>query len=122
MKTKRYNSGISYLKVKIKSLAAEARFIKREQERSKTIRRRSKASTPSETEAGLREHRLNVVRPETRAALIAYAIIRGKSPAEAPDSRPFNTGRVEQLVRKFGRTSDAERLAEFLDQRLKQAA
>lgn len=91
-----------FLKVKIKSLAAEARIIRAEERR----RRGKKVETPrhSKTPLGellndqrrsvrlryvrplkdgdpffaLRAHRTNDVRREARAALLAYAYLRGK--------------------------------------------
>ena len=58
----------SAVKVKIKTLAAEAKIIRKEE---------TKASTYLQ-ERLLRTHRVTVVRNEARAAQIAYGYIRGK--------------------------------------------
>jgi hypothetical protein len=121
----------TYLKVKIKSLADEARTIKAEERKwfqveKQTIRNDSgqkiatiitthRKRTPEQVAAchvgqphplffGLRDHRIKVVRPEARAANIAYGFLRGRDyqrienkAHEAP-----NWKRVEELVAKFG--------------------
>jgi hypothetical protein len=125
----------TYLKVKIKSLADEARTIKAEErkwlqldyveveaENPKTgalekrtlkfSRRKRTAEQLTRCELGdphplffgLRHHRIHVVRPEARAANIAYGFLRGRDyqrienkAHEAP-----NWKRVEELVAKFG--------------------
>ena len=57
----------SYLKVKIKSLAEEARIIRKEERVSKGERRR-----------GLYLHRIGTVRRAARHTLLAYGFIRGR--------------------------------------------
>ena len=59
-------SRIRHLRVKIKSLAAEARIIRAEEVRTHGVERRS-----------LYEHRIGVVREAARNALLAYAFLRG---------------------------------------------
>lgn len=86
-----------YLKVKIKSLAEESRIIRKEE-----------LKTSGELREGLYQHRIWDVRGEARAALMAYAYLRGKSvesvePNAHQDylaSRAFN--RAKQIVKKFG--------------------
>jgi hypothetical protein len=90
---------IRFLKVKIKSLAAESRIIRQEELRSKGSLRNS-----------LRLHRVNDVRHETRATLIAYNFLRGIAyPRTEPNALPLNSfyekrlwGRVEVMVKKYG--------------------
>lgn len=60
-----------YLKVKNKSLAEEARIIKLEEGRHTGL-----------TRQGLYLHRINVVRPEARATLLADCFFRGKEYSE----------------------------------------
>lgn len=119
---------IIYLKVKIKSLAAEQRIIRHEERKqlgswrwlrsanashriNDATRVATEAKIASKTWAGLSRHRLEL-RPELRAALIAYAYLRGRSYRSVEPSPhwlkvPFckrgpDWDRVEQLVLKFG--------------------
>lgn len=88
-----------FLKVKIKSLSEESRIIRKEELRSRGDLRNS-----------LRLHRVNDVRKECRATLIAYAFLRGISYTRTePNVLPMNTfdekylwGRVEVMVKKYG--------------------
>lgn len=80
------------LKVKIKSLAEEARIIKKEEQRNPHLQNY------------LRQHRIDVVRKEARNSLIAYAIIRGMAYDDVetnPQSEP-NWAAVEAMVKKYG--------------------
>lgn len=60
----------TYLKIKIKSLAAEARIIRHEE---------NKWPGASDVRTGLHLHRVNEVRREARVALLAYGFIRGRT-------------------------------------------
>lgn len=86
-----------YLKVKIKSLAAEARIIRAEER---------KLPGPHATRTGLHLHRVNEVRREARAALLAYGFLRGRwyeqieGPGTDRDAVPWQ--RVLQLANKYG--------------------
>jgi hypothetical protein len=124
----------TYLKVKIKALADEARTIKAEERKwfqVETVRRyrevdgklrqvgvtrtshrkrteMQKANghmgTPHPLFFGLRDHRIKVVRPEARAANLAYGFLRGRR-YEQVENKAFeqpNWRRVEEIVRKFG--------------------
>lgn len=120
---------IKMLKVKIKSLAAEAPMIRMEERRAKG-RRLAEAFVGRDD--ALREelyrHRLDVVRPEQRASLLAYAFLRGRPLATVEKKcRPGNEPdwkRVGQLVEKFGvvytakadKEAQADRLREWRDQ------
>lgn len=102
-----------YLKIKIKSLAEEARIIRHEEK---------KWAGPSETRMGLHHHRTHHVRMETRAALLAYAFIRGRRYSQVESTRwsesdlkwldsphyaapmGFPIKRVTELVAKYGKT------------------
>jgi len=86
---------VVYLKIKIMSLAAEATIIRREQ---------SRWSKQSDIWSGLRHHRIEDVRTEARAALLAYGFLRGRPYAalEAKTDCPPNWDRVLQLARKYG--------------------
>lgn len=92
-----------FLKVKIKSLAEEARIIRREEKKSaNTLRNR------------LHEHRTYDVRRESRASFIAYGYLGGKSlfVVEQKGKRcPAIDRRAYSIVKKFG-TADASKTFE----------
>ncbi len=84
-----------YLKMKIMSLTAEAKIIRREERRwygGSTLR------------AGLHGHRVWDVRTEARVALLAYGYLRGKTYAqlEVNPRFPPSWARVRDLVVKYG--------------------
>jgi len=90
-----------YLKVKIKSLAAEARIIRHEEHRA---RKYDVDGAPSLLFWGLRSHRTCDVRREARASLLAYGFLRGRTyalmEAKSYDDPPMS--RVAELVKKYG--------------------
>lgn len=92
-----------FLKVKIKSLAEEARIIRREERKSaNTLLNR------------LHEHRTYDVRRESRASFIAYGYLRGKplSVVEQKGKRcSVIDRRAYSIVKKFG-TTDASKAFE----------
>jgi hypothetical protein len=104
---------LRYLKVKIKSLAAEAQIIRKEERKAKSAYHYSKGKqglaerfVKDESEFfGLRNHRKFDVRSESRAALVAYGYLRGKSyqAIENPDEKnPPKWDRVFRLAEKYG--------------------
>lgn len=62
---------IEYLRVKIKSLASEARIIRQEELQF------PKGQRDNATYHGLHAHRTGIVRDEARASLLAYGYLRG---------------------------------------------
>ncbi len=84
-----------FLKVKVKSLAAESRIIRREE-------RRRKGDDP--IRARLRAHRLDVVRREARSSLLAYGYLRGRPLDRLEPSRRTEPdwGAVRRMVEKYG--------------------
>jgi hypothetical protein len=83
-----------FLKVKVKSLAAEAKIIRKEEKRCKTASLRE----------GLYRHRIDVVRRESRHANLAYGFLRGRkyhemepNAKEAPDWI-----KIRKMVEKYG--------------------
>ena len=108
----------THLKIKIKSLAAEARIIKAEER---------KWRYPHPMRESLRRHRRKEVRAEARHSLIAYGFLRGRRYAqvEQPNeawaghkrgSGPPNWNRVRDLVAKYGgmdKRDAAQKLAEW---------
>jgi hypothetical protein len=99
---------IIFLRVKVRSLAEEARIIRHEERRAKPIWRRSltlgENSAPDYTFFHLRNHRVFDVRREARAALLAYGFLRGKSyfAIEAKCYEEPDWTRVAELVKKYG--------------------
>lgn len=91
---------VVYLKVKICSLAAEGAIIHRMEHRWKKRWRSDK----DETFFGLQGHRKAEVRPEQRAAMLAYGFLRGRAyrSIEFKCYEPPNWLRVAELVRKYG--------------------
>jgi hypothetical protein len=81
-----------YLKVKIKSLAAEAKIIRTEERKNKKARQ------------GLAEHRRTVVRNEARHSLLAYGFLRGKTyhQLETKCHQEPNWDKVGRMVEKYG--------------------
>ncbi|MEE8114492.1 MAG: hypothetical protein V3T23_09055 [Nitrososphaerales archaeon] len=84
----------AYLKVKIKSLAAEAKIIRKETKRAKRASIRD----------GLALHRKGIVRTEARHTHLAYGFLRGReyrqmerTTHEAPD-----WDKVRKMVDKYG--------------------
>jgi len=92
---------IKMLKVKIKSLAAEARIIRLEELR---------ARGGSQLQQELYLHRVRDVRGEQRVSLLAYAFLRGKTRAacEPKYSEEPDWARVLKLVEKFGEALPTE--------------
>ena len=81
-----------YLKVKIKSLAAEAKIIRTEERKNPKFR------------FGLAEHRRTVVRKEARHTLLAYGFLRGKQyqQIESKTHEKPDWARVEKMIEKYG--------------------
>lgn len=84
---------LNQLKIKIKSLAAEASIIRKDERR-----------LTGDDRTSLHNHRVIEVRREARAALLAYAYMRGKPYRDIEQScyqRP-NLKRVTQIIQRFG--------------------
>lgn len=81
------------MKIKIKSLAAEAVIIRQEERKSS-----------GDTRTSLHLHRTLDVRREARASLLAYAFLRNKplEIVEHPKSRKVNWPDVIRIVKRFG--------------------
>ncbi len=79
------------LKIKLKSLAEEARIIRREERRS-----------PWRDE--LHHHRIHIVRRAARETHIAYGLIRGRrlDQIEREGSRPYDQKAVDAMLKKYG--------------------
>lgn len=73
---------LKYLKVKIKSLAAEAQIIRAEENKLKYWSGRLSNEKAQSEFFGLRRHRVLDVRNEARAALLAYGFCKGRKRSE----------------------------------------
>ena len=98
---------IKALKVKIKSLAEEARIIRLEERRAILVGHPPECRNKYRDDAlyvSLRDHRVKDVRQEQRCAMLAYAYLRGvpyKS-VEQNAKKEISYARVRDLIRKFG--------------------
>lgn len=110
-----------FLKIKIKTLAAESRFIR-------TTGDRLHGPEHGSTRNALAEHRRGTVRRAARNTLLAYGFLRGRTYREMEprcDSEP-NWTEVARMVAQYGVTmSDGETLREYrarcVDQELRLA-
>lgn len=84
-----------FLKVKVKSLAAEARIIRREEHRW---------PGDSPTRASLQGHRRNDVRREARHSYLALAYLRGRAYREVEQTchRDPDWEAVARMIKKYG--------------------
>lgn len=124
-----------YLKIKIKSLALEAETIRREEKkfkthyeylksldglpnRDQTLLDKSKSSSLN-TRITLHEHRVNSVRKEARAALLAYGFLNGRdyNEIEGFTRTGFSWKRVEELIKKYGEGEPQKLLQQFAEWR-----
>jgi hypothetical protein len=93
------------LKIKLKSLAAEARIIRKEELR-----------TTGELREQMYLHRVKDLRKEARATHLAYGFIRGKERSAIENKMlPLNSfdltvlnGRIQAMVAKYGNRSPDE--------------
>lgn len=100
-----------FLKIKIKSLAAEARIIRLEENKFPTAKQAKKKQLQcgGQREAGgtwdqLNSHRRHVVRSAARESLLAYGFVRGRkyNQIEAKCYEEPNWIHVAELVKKYG--------------------
>ena len=96
----------AYLKIKVVSLAAEARLIRKEEKRHRGT---------SPTRFGLWHHRTEVVRPEARCANLAYGFLRGRPyfAMEKTCNTAPNWDRILKLAIRYGDAPEAEIRARF---------
>lgn len=90
----------AYLKVKIKSLAEEAKIIRLETKHAKL----------GSIRLGLYLHRIHVVRPEARHTHLAYGFLRGREyhQIEPKAHTAPNWKKVRKMVEKYGTHSTWE--------------
>lgn len=94
--------GITKLKIKLKSLAAEARIIRKEE-----LNNKGKWSWKAES---FHSHRVNHVRPITRATHVAYGLLRGLEyhQIEPTSKTQPHWGKVREMVRKYSDLRDSK--------------
>ena len=92
-----------YLKVKVASLAAEARIIRK---LANSIRRRD-----NPTRLSLHSHRKNEVRIAARSSQIAYGYLRGKTYASMEDNSrtDLDIADILRMIEKYGEGSASDR-------------
>lgn len=109
------------LKIKIMSLGAEAALIHKAETRIKLRLKKAKAKRKAanlcisapwmerwrEIRASYRAHRKWDIRPETRAALLAYGYLRGKRYRQIENKAHTapNLYRIVEIAKKFGKSS-----------------
>lgn len=91
------NDRRTYLKVKLKSLAAEAKIIRAEEKKAKKYK-------DQELLSGLELHRKDVVRSAARHTLLAYAFIRGVpyKKVESKCEKAPDLKRIMSMIQKYG--------------------
>lgn len=118
-------SRATHLKIKIKTLAVEAQFIRKE-ERAALKAARHGASRVEDGREGypdrhyrdyesLREHRTGIVRSAARVNNLAYGFLRGHaySDMESKTNSEVDLVAVHKLVKRFGTRADLERWPEW---------
>jgi hypothetical protein len=91
-------NGHRYLKVKIKSLAEEARIIRKEEFKSK-----------GQLQFGLYLHRIGKVRSEARHTQLAYGFLRGRKYSQLEKtSKYINVTKIISMIEKYGPCHDWE--------------
>lgn len=87
--------------MKIKSLAEEARIIRREESRYK-----GPIWGPTETRNSLHNHRTYDVRNEARASLLAYGFLRGKTLTQIERNRKERYTADRYLFKRAGKIAE----------------
>jgi hypothetical protein len=114
-------SRATHLKIKLKTLAAEARIIRLEECKARDAGRKGLRSDRDDYDRhyrafqDLRDHRTGIVRSVARINNLAYGFLRGRSYAEMePKTRTaVNFEEVLKLVKRFGTPEDLRRWPEW---------
>lgn len=93
------------LKIKLKSLAAEAKIIRKEERRCPAW------------QSELWHHRISIVRRVARETHLAYAAIRGRSSPEREGSRPYDAKAVNSMILKYGSKEQRDLMSRQLQQK-----
>jgi hypothetical protein len=105
-----------HLKIKIKTLAAEGKFIRKEENKAKASfrwlagRAQSRAVEAEIAFNVLYNHRTDKVRKAARHSILAYGYIRGRAyrKLEEKCNEPPNWAEVYKIVKRFGGSQDPE--------------
>lgn len=97
-----------YLKVKVKSLSAEAKIIRHEELKAKRCGRKSLLFN-------LREHRIGVVRRAARSSLLAYGFLKGTPyrKMEKEGSSEPDWDAVQKMIERYGGKSKIQPFCEW---------
>lgn len=113
-------SRATHLKIKLKTLAAEARIIRLEECKAldsgrKGLRADRNYEPHYRTFWDLRDHRTGIVRPVARTNNLAYGFLLGRSYAEMePETRTgADFEEVLKIVKRFGGPEDLRRWPEW---------
>jgi hypothetical protein len=98
----------TFLKVKIKSLAAEAKIIRLEEKKAKARKNRDLI-------VNLREHRIHTVRKECRASHLAQGFLKGRpyKSMEAFCYQEPDWKKVQSMIERFGEGDKRELVQRF---------
>ncbi len=101
-----------YLRVKIKSLAAETRIIRHEERKAKSARNVDLLN-------GLVEHRKHTVRKATRSTLLAYGFLRNRQRRviEATSRTEPDWDAIEKMISRYGYGDRRELMQRFSEWR-----
>lgn len=111
-----------FLKIKAKSLASEARFIRKEELRMKHKLKDGRERTAEQSgelawrRESLWKHRTNVVRPEARATQLARGFLRGRTYRDLEPNAKSTPSWVatKRMVERYGQTGDSQRFDEWV--------
>jgi len=119
-------SRATHLKIKLKTLAAEARIIRKEESKALEAGRKGRSLDRDDYERhyrafwSLRHHRTGIVRSVARTNGLAYGFLRGHTYAQMEakcrsDNQP-NFDEIEKIVKRFGTSDDLARWPQWLEE------
>ena len=99
-----------HLKIKLATLKAESRFIRKEEQKALKRNREVQGGTFCERYEDLRAHRRGVVRPVARTNHLAYGFLRGVPyvAMESSCDKVPDMGRVKAVAKRFSNQWDEE--------------
>lgn len=113
----------THLKIKVKTLAAESRFIRQEELKHRNAARKARSKERWQVARRLETahwwlytHRIHTVQPAARTNLLAYGFLRGRSYAEMEAKARVepNWKEIRKIVERFdGNTADFETWLRF---------
>jgi hypothetical protein len=111
-------SRATHLKIKIHTLADEARHIRREERKALSAARKCAKTENQQYEVGhrqdwadLHDHRVGIVRSTSRSCLLAYGFLRGLAYSDMEyQTRTFlDFSAIFKIVKRFGSPEDLAR-------------